>query len=149
MAKLFDDNAATVYTRTHDAATFPTGNTAEYEIEVGFVNAVTFTSMTIDKDGTAPFPADYKNACLSLFKEDGTQVGTNVCTDNEHGFDGVFPTPDDDNTTGSITFTPASPAADVKTAKLTFDTTDADDGIGGTGNAGQPISLTGLSMVYA
>ena len=146
MAKLFDDNAATVYTRSHDAVTFPTGNTAEYEIEVGFVNAVTFTSMTIDKDGTAPFPADYLNACLSLFDEDGVQVGTNVCTDNEHGFDG---TPDDDANTASITFTPASPAADVKTAKLTFDTTDADDGNGGTGNAGEGISLTGLSMVYA
>merc|ERR1712176_1244460 len=52
----------------------------EYEIEVGFINAVTFTSMTIDKNGPAPFSADYKGACLKLFKEDGTQVGADVCT---------------------------------------------------------------------
>ena len=142
MAKLFDDNAATVYTRTPDALTFPDGTEEEFKIDVGFVNTVTFTSMTIDKAGSAPFPADYIGVCLQLFREDGSQAVGDVCTNNEHGFD-----PDADDQTASITFTPASPVADVKTARLTFDTTDADNG--GSGNAGEPISLTGLSMVYA
>jgi len=139
LAHLFDGDATTVYTRTST-----TPDVAEYEIEVGFVNAVTFTSMTINKDGAAPFPADYLNACLSLFAQDGTQIGTSVCTDNEHGFDG---SPDDDDQTASITFEPASPVEDVRIAKLTFDTTDG-DGLG-SGNTGADINLTGLSMVYA
>ena len=131
LSNLFDGDAETLYTRASVSV-----DTAEFEIEVGFVNAVDFTSMTILRSGSNPYDGDYLNACLSLFTQDGTQIGTSVCTDDAHGFSANG----DDATSQSIVF--AAPASNVRIAKLSFDTT-------GTGNNGEGISLTGLSMVYA
>ena len=138
MSHLFDDDADTVYTRAHDSVTYNTGLDGEFEIEVGFVNAVEFTSMTILRSGSNPYDGNYMNTCLKLFAQDGTQIGTDLCTDDAHGFSAAS----NDATSQSIVFAPGSPVENVRIAKLTFDTTSG-------GNNGQGISLTELDMVYA
>jgi len=138
LSHLFDDNADTVYTRAHDAVGFPSGDAAEFEIEVGFVNAVEFTSMTILRSGSNPYDGNYLGACLKLFAQDGTQIGSDVCADDAHGFSAAS----NDATSQSIVFAPASPVENVRIAKLSFDTTSG-------GNNLQGISLTELDMVYA
>jgi len=131
LANLFDGDALTVYSRTSSVAALN-----EYEVEIGFVNEVEITSLTLTKDGSDPFASSYNNVCLWLYEQDGTtQIGSEICTENADGFTG------DTNADQDIVFD-ASGNTGVRIAKLQFDTT-------GTGNSGAAIDLQGLVMVLA
>ena len=136
LSHLFDDVASTIYTLTSAAQ-----GEDEFVIEVGFVNAVEFTDMTIDKKTAVNYPAAFLGTCLKLYGQDGTtELGTSTCTVNAHGTDAL-----DDDTTASITFTPSGgPIEGVRYARLSFDTRNAPDG-----NDGEVVELSGLSMTYA
>jgi len=137
LSHLFDNDADTVYKL--DPAVVG-GQAAEFEVEVGFVNEVSFTSMTIAKKPAANHPEAYKGVCLKLYGQDGTtELGTSTCTANKHGMAGA------DDQTASIVFQPAGfPIAGVRYARLSFDTRADPDG-----NGSADVELTGLSMSYS
>merc|ERR1711990_1020627 len=136
LSHLFDGDASTIYTLTSAAQ-----GADEFVIEVGFVNAVEFTDMTIDKKTAGNYPEAFLGTCLKLYGQDGiTELGTSTCTVNAHGTNAL-----DNDQTASITFTPSGgPIEGVRYARLSFDTRDAPDG-----NGGAVVELSGLSMSYA
>ena len=131
MAKLFDNDATTEYTT--GASVVANGNTAEFEVVVEFVDAVSFTSMTLLKGGSNPFPGTYKGLCVKTYNAAGAEQASD-CAEEANGQTGAVDTED------SIVF--ALTSAAVKSAKITFDTT------AGSGNSATATVLKGLSMDF-
>merc|ERR1711990_1251743 len=131
LAKLFDNDSTTEYTT--GASVVTDGNAAEFEVVIDFVDAVTFTSMTLEKGGSTPFAGTYKGMCVKTYDAAGTEVASD-CAEEADGQTGAA------NTEDTITF--ALAGGSVKSAKITFDTTAA------TGNTAQATVLKGLSMNF-
>jgi len=134
LAKLFDDDASTEYSRVSVAAA-----NGEFQVEIEFVEDVTFNTLTLAKGGgPVNFDRTYKNTCLTLFEDDGTTQVAQVCADDADG-DGIDP---QDETDANIVFDATGSAA-VRFARLSFDTDAA------SGNNGATVNVKGLSMDFA
>merc|ERR1719394_967292 len=105
LAKLFDNDATTEYTT--GASVVSGGNAAEFEVVIEFVDAVSFTSMTLEKGGSTPFPGTYKGLCVKTYDAAGTEQASD-CAEVADGQTGAA------NTEDSIVF--ALTSAAVKSA---------------------------------